>query len=71
MFFFKSYPNSGFATFLSILGALSLIFGAFGVISFFTAGMKDSGNIVMGLVFAAVWFILNKLARKFADKKGI
>ena len=70
MFFFKTYSNSFLATVISILASLSLVGGAIGIISFFTAGMKDSGNIILGIVFVAVWFVLRKLADSIAAKKG-
>ena len=70
MFFFKIYSNSFLATVISILASLSLVGGAIGIISFFTAGMKDSGNIILGIVLVAVWFVLRKLADSIAAKKG-
>ena len=70
MLFFKTYSNSVLATFLSILGSLALIFGVIGVISFFTAGMKDSGNIIAGLVCVGVWYGLSKAAKAIAEKKA-
>lgn len=67
---FRTYSNSALATIISILGALSLVFGVIGVVSFFTAGMKDSSNIVLGIIFVAVWFALHKLADAIAAKKS-
>ncbi len=70
MLIFKTYKNSALATFISILSAIALLFGGIGIISFFTAGMKDSSAIVLGLIFVAVWFVLSKGAKAIAEKKG-
>lgn len=67
--FFKKYDNNILATLISILGSLSLLGGAIGLISFFTGGMKYPSNIVWGIVLIALWFGCGKLAESIAKKK--